>query len=215
MNIYKLLEIPLVYRVSQFVLAPGMDRIVTGRLARMFAAIPRPERVLDVGCGPSSWLWKLGMKPIGLDLCHAYTVRFGSNGSRAVTASCTSMPFAAGFFDVVFSYGLLHHLPEQLAREAVGEILRVTRPNGHVILFDPVVPRTAAARPLAWVLCKLDRGRFIRPQREYETRILSRPEWKIERFTHSYLGTEGLLSLLTKDWTGLDGPAGTGRPAHG
>ena len=204
MNIHKILEIPLVYRVSQFVLAPGMDRIVTARLARMFARLPRPERVLDVGCGPSSWLWKLGMKPIGLDLCHSYTVRFRANGSYSVNASAVNLPFPANYFDVVFSYGLLHHLPEQLARETVGEILRVTRPNGHVILFDPVVPRVAALRPLAWALCKMDRGRFIRPQGDYETSVLSRPEWKIERFTHSYLGTEGVLSLLAKDSTGYD-----------
>jgi SAM-dependent methyltransferase len=199
MSIYDLLETPLVYRISQFVLAPGMDRIVTARLARMFVGIPHPEKVLDVGCGPASWLWKLGLKPIGLDLCHAYTIRFRGNGSRAVTASCASLPFPAGFFDVVFSYGLLHHLPEQMARETVGEILRVTRPNGHVILFDPVLPRIAAARPIAWALCKLDRGRFIRPQHDYETRVLSGAEWKIERFAHSYLGTEGLLSFATKD----------------
>jgi SAM-dependent methyltransferase len=198
MNIYKVLEMPLAYRLSQFVLAPGMDRIVTARLARMFAEIPRPDRVLDVGCGPSSWLWKLEMKPIGLDLCHAYTTRFRANGSNAVTASSVSLPFPANTFDVVFSCHLLHHLSEQLAQETVGEILRVTRPYGHVNLFDPVVPRVAAARPLAWALCKLDRGRFIRPQHEYETRVLGRPEWRIERFTHSYLGTKGLLSLLTK-----------------
>lgn len=202
MNPHKILEIPSVYRLSQSIFAPGMERIVTERLARMFATIPRPERILDVGCGPSSWLWKLGMKPIGLDLCHAYVAKFRTNGSRAVTASCASMPFPADFFDVVFSYGLLHHLPEQLARETVCEILRVTRPNGHVILFDPVVPRTAAKRPFGWALCKLDRGRFIRSQGEYESRVLSWPEWQIQRFTHSYWGAEGLLSLLTKDRLG-------------
>ena len=148
------------------------------------------------------------MKPVGLDICHAYTARCRAKGSRAVTASAVSLPFPSDFFDVVFSYSLLHHLPDQAARETVREILRVTRPNGHVILFDPVVPRIAAVRPLAWALCRLDRGRFIRPQHEYETRVLGRTEWKIERFTHSYLGTEGLLSLLAKDWTGLDGPVG-------
>jgi SAM-dependent methyltransferase len=202
MSIYAVLEKPLVYRVSQAVLAPGMDRIVTGRLSRIFAQIPNASRVLDVGCGPSSWLWKLGMQPIGLDLCHAYTTRFQSNGGRAVTASCTNIPFPEDTFDVVFSYALLHHLPEPMAQQTVAEILRVTRPNGKVILFDPVVPKIAALRPLAWALCKLDRGRFIRPQHEYETQVLGGSDWKIERFMHSYLGTEGVLSLGTKAGTG-------------
>jgi SAM-dependent methyltransferase len=209
MNIHRVLEIPFVYRVSQFVLAPGMDRIVAARLSRIFATIPRPLRVLDVGCGPSSWLWKLGIKPIGLDLCHAYTERFRAKENDAVTASAVSLPFLAGSFDLVFSYALLHHLPEPLAQQAVEEILRVTRPKGHVILFDPVMPRITALRPLAWALCKLDRGRYIRPQREYENLVLNRPGWKIERFTHSYLGTEGLFSILAKDWAGYEMPEKT------
>ena len=73
MNLYRILEIPLVYRTAQFVLAPGMDRIVTDLLSRTLARIPTPTTILDVGCGPSSWLWKFGMKPVGLDLCHAYS----------------------------------------------------------------------------------------------------------------------------------------------
>ena len=198
MNLYAILENPSVYRASQVLLAPGMNRIVTQRLSRVFEMIPRPERVLDVGCGPASWLWKLGMKPVGLDLCHAYTTRYRTNGRHAVTASAFELPFPDGFFDVVFSYSLLHHLPEQAAQQTVAEILRVTRKKGHVILFDPVVPKIPVLRPVAWALCRLDRGRFIRRQKEYESRILKGAEWKIERFTHSYLGTEGLLSLQIK-----------------
>ncbi|HTA43182.1 MAG TPA: class I SAM-dependent methyltransferase [Bryobacteraceae bacterium] len=199
MNFHAILENPSVYRASQVLLAPGMTRIVTRRLARIFEMIPRPERVLDVGCGPDSWLWKLGMKPVGLDVCHPYTTRYRAAGSDAVTASSFHLPFPDGFFDVVFSYSLLHHLPEQSARRTVEEILRVTRTKGHVILFDPVVPKIPSLRPVAWALCRLDRGRFIRCQQEYESRILKGTEWKIERFTHSYLGTEGLLSLQVKN----------------
>lgn len=198
MNLYRVLEMPLVYRASQFVFAPGMDRIVTELLSRTFARIPTPATVLDVGCGPSSWLSKLGIKPVGLDLCHAYTKRFRDAGNLSVTASAAILPFSADSFDLVFSYGLLHHLPETMARKTIGEVIRVTRVGGHVVVFDPVLPRAAWKRPQAWALCKLDRGEFIRSQEVYESCILRTPEWKTLRFKHSYLGTEGVLSLIQK-----------------
>jgi SAM-dependent methyltransferase len=199
MSLYRILEMPAVYRTSQLVLAPGMERIVSELLSRTFVEIPKPAAVLDVGCGPSSWLWKFGMKPLGLDLCHAYTKKFRDAGYLSVTGSATCLPFPSDSFDLVFSYGLLHHLPEAMARETVREIIRTTRAGGHAVIFDPMLPKAAWRRPHAWALCKLDRGRFVRQQDKYESTILSSKEWKTSRFAHSYLGTEGLLSVLQKN----------------
>ncbi len=199
MNVYGVLEIPWVYRVSQAVLAPGGARIIAQHLSRTFAHVPTPATVLDVGCGPTSWLWKFGMKPLGLDLCRAYTKEFRDAGNLSVTASAAVLPFPADSFDLVFSASLLHHLPDSVARETVAEIVRVTRPGGQAVLFDPVLPKAAWRRPQAWALCKLDRGRFIRSQGDYESCILRARERKTFRFTHTYLGAEGVLTLLQKD----------------
>jgi SAM-dependent methyltransferase len=197
-NAYRVLEIPLVYRTAQAVLAPGMDRIVSDRLSRTLARIPAPATVLDVGCGPSSWLWKFDIRPVGLDMCHRYTKTFRRAGNVSLTGSAAVLPFSQDSFDLVFSFALLHHLSDALARQTIGEIVRVTRAGGHVILFDPMLPKAAWKRPHAWALCKLDRGRFIRSQDDYESSILKAPQWKTFRFTHSYLGTEGVLSVLQK-----------------
>ena len=198
MNIYRVLEIPLVYRVSQAILAPGNVGIISEQLSRTFAQMPRPSKILDVGCGPSSFLWNFGMKPVGLDVCHAYTKKFRDAGNLSVTASATVLPFPADSFDLVFSMSLLHHLPDAMARDTVGEIVRITRPGGKAVLFDPVLPKAAWRRPQAWALCKLDRGRFIRSQGDYESRVLDAREYQTIRFTHTYLGAEGLLTLLPK-----------------
>ena len=198
MKLYRILEIPFIYRTAQFVLAPGMDRIVTELLSRAFAGIPPPAATLDVGCGPVSWLWRFGMRPLGLDLCHAYAKKFRDAGNQSITASAATLPFRDSSFDLVFSFGLLHHLPEPIARETVSEIIRVTRGGGHIVLFDPVLPKSVWWRPQAWALCKLDRGKFIRQQGNYESYILGTPEWKTLRFTHSHVGTEGVLSVLKK-----------------
>jgi SAM-dependent methyltransferase len=198
MNIYRVLEIPLVYRMSQAVLAPGGARIITEHLSRTFAQVPTPVTVLDVGCGPSSFLWNFGMKPVGLDHFHTYAKKFRDGGNLSVTASAAVLPFLADSFDLVFSSSLLHHLPDAMARETVGEIVRVTRPGGQAVLFDPVLPKAAWRRPQAWALCKLDRGKFIRSQDDYESCVLGAREYKIFRFTHTYLGAEGVLTLLRK-----------------
>jgi len=198
MNIYRVLEIPFVYRISQAVLAPGNVRIISRHLSQIFAQMPTPATVLDVGCGPSSFLWNFGMKPVGLDVCDAYTKKFRDAGNLSVTASAAVLPFPADFFDLVFSMSLLHHLPDAMARETVGEIVRITRPEGRAVLFDPVLPKSAWRRPQAWALCKLDRGRFIRSQRDYQSRVLGAREYKSTRVTHTFLGAEGLLTVLLK-----------------
>jgi SAM-dependent methyltransferase len=199
MSFHQLLEFPAIYRAAQVLLAPGMDHILTNQIQRVMTSIQAPEGTLDVGCGPSSWLWKLGVQPIGLDLSHAYAARFRAAGGNCVTASAAEIPFPTGSFDAVFSVALLHHLPDDVARQTVQEIVRVTRVDGHVLLFDPVLPKTTWTRPLAWTLCKLDRGRFIRPESVLRQAILGPAPWRVQRITHSYLGTEGLLCLLKKE----------------
>ena len=199
MSLYRLLENPAVYRASQTVLAPGMDAILTRELGKMVAGIPSDAKALDVGCGPVSWLWKFGMKPAGLDILHSYTTRFLARGGSCVTASAAAIPFASDSFDLVFSYALLHHLPDELAQQTVGEMIRVVKPKGSVIIFDPVLPRAAWRRPIAWALCKLDRGHFIRPQPVLEAKILGGSgRANTRRVTHSYLGKEGVLCRLKK-----------------
>jgi len=198
MNIYRVLEIPLIYRFSQTVLAPGNVHIISEHLSRTLAQMPEAAAILDVGCGPFSFLWSFGMKPVGLDTCHACTKKFRDADNLSVTASAAALPFPADCFDLVFSMSLLHHLPDAMAHETVGEIVRITRPGGKAVLFDPVLPRAAWRRPQAWALCKLDRGRFIRSQGDYESCVLGARDYKTFRFTHTYLGAEGLLTLLPK-----------------
>jgi ubiquinone/menaquinone biosynthesis C-methylase UbiE len=100
MRVYELLEIPQYLPNGPDRLSAGLDRIVTSQLAKLCAGLPRPERVLDVGCGPASCLWKLDMKPIGLDLCDQYTRRFHEMGDACVTGSAARLPFASDSFDL-------------------------------------------------------------------------------------------------------------------
>lgn len=198
MSIYQVLEMPVIYKAAQAVLAPGMKQIVTERLREATADIPTSAFILDVGCGPRSWLSYLGRQPVGLDLCHPYTVKYRAAGGICVTASASQIPFAAESFDAVVSVSLLHHLPEEVARDTVAEMVRVTRRGGKVVVFDPVLPKSAITRPLPYALCKLDRGAHIRKEDTQRSRILAPFDWDVHRITHSYIGTEGVICTLRK-----------------
>lgn len=55
-NIFRVLDLPRIYRLSQVVLAPGAQRAITRKLGEYTTLFPAAHRILDVGCGPSSWL---------------------------------------------------------------------------------------------------------------------------------------------------------------
>lgn len=179
------------YRLSQRVLAPGAAR----RLARLLAADQPPGRSLDVGCGPASWLWRAGIEPYGVDLCPDFVQAFRRRGPGAVVASATALPFADGAFDHVWSVGLLHHLSDADARSSLGEMTRVTRPGGRVVVLDAVAPSHPWRRPIAWLLRRFDHGVHVRSQQTL-TALLDEHRWRTERVTYSYTGLEGLLCRM-------------------
>jgi SAM-dependent methyltransferase len=47
------------------------------------------------------------------------------------------LPFDANYFDVVTCFGVLHHIPN--VTSCLKELFRVTSPNGHVLLREPIV----------------------------------------------------------------------------
>jgi SAM-dependent methyltransferase len=190
-----LLEIPFLYSLSQALLAPGAKKAVMRKVGGILKKVPAGKCLLDVGCGPSSLLWSFGLHPIGLDISRAYVSEYGSRSEKAVNASADNLPFISGYFDGVWSFGLLHHLPDESARRCIAEMLRVCCNEGYVVIFDGVLPENAWLRPVAWVIRKLDRGSFLRRQSDLERLLVNRDDWKCERLTYSYNGLEGLFCV--------------------
>ncbi|OGQ98923.1 MAG: hypothetical protein A2505_03285 [Deltaproteobacteria bacterium RIFOXYD12_FULL_55_16] len=196
--LYKLLEHPLCYRLSQLVFAPGADSLLTKQLRKTAQTLGLSGPVLDVGCGPASWLWKVSGHPVGLDLSFSYSLAFKESGEIALTGSATALPFANNSFVGVWSIGLLHHLPEKAARQAMQEMLRVCQKGGYVAVFDAVLPVAPWQRPVAYLVRKLDRGRFMRKQAELVSLLPERTDWEINRFTYTLNGLEMLCCLCRK-----------------
>jgi SAM-dependent methyltransferase len=98
--------------------------------------------VLDVGCGMATdglQFARAGARYTGVDfsprVVSLASQRFELEGCQGgfVQASASDLPFADDSFDLVFSHGVIHHLPA--TREAVEEFRRVLRPGGLAIVM--------------------------------------------------------------------------------
>ena len=63
----------------------------------------------------------------------------GITNVQFLEADSTGLPFEDSSFDVVLSFGVLHHIDKWL--DAISEIKRVLRPGGYFIYADLIYPR--------------------------------------------------------------------------
>ena len=197
-SIYKLLNRPILYKIAQFVFAPGALTMILYLIRKYLRFLPAAERILDVACGPASLLFRAGVRPIGTDISMTYLREYSMTEPKAVLSSADALPFAGGCIHGVWSIGLLHHLPDAQAGKAIEECVRVCGQNGYVVILDAVLPRSLWTRPLAALIRKLDRGKYMRVQKELEALFPDREKWKLERCTYSLTGLEMLACVYLK-----------------
>jgi len=99
--------------------------------------------VLEIGLGEGSdseQLIRRGARWTGLDLTSESVERVGARLSLRELpytdlrqGSVLDLPFADDSFDLVFSHGVLHHVPE--IRQAAAELHRVLRPGGELVIM--------------------------------------------------------------------------------
>ncbi len=101
------------------------------------------KRVLEIGLGEGSeseQLIRRGARWTGVDLTEASVDRVQTRLALRNLAyddlrqgSVLDLPFADNSFDLVFSHGVLHHVPE--IKRAQNEICRVIRPDGELVIM--------------------------------------------------------------------------------
>lgn len=142
---------------ARYVLEPEILRVAD------FAS-GRGKRVLEIGVGMGAdfvrWV-RAGADAAGIDLTHrAVTLTRARLADEGLTgdvrqADAEQLPFEEGTFDIVWSWGVLHHTPD--ADRALVEATRVLRPGGRYVVM--VYHRRSWLAAAAWVRWGLLRGR--------------------------------------------------------
>ena len=97
---------------------------------------------LDVGCGTGVLAARLaaaGYVMAGVDPSEGMleVLRARAPEVNAIRASGTSLPFGDDTFDVVLSVAVMHHIAAaDDVRRTLFEMVRVTKPGGHVLVWD-------------------------------------------------------------------------------
>ena len=110
------------------------------------------DRVLDVGCGPGSFLHilaeeKPGIQGLGVDIASRqidYAREFFGRSLpssriefRTLDATGFELPFESGTFDVVTSVEVIEHIHPFLAAQCLREARRVLKPDGRLLVTTP------------------------------------------------------------------------------
>jgi SAM-dependent methyltransferase len=107
------------------------------------------KRILDIGCGPRGSLeWAdMAAERVGLDpLVDSYR-ELGIDEHRMTYAHAPAeqIPFPDGHFDVVTAFNSLDHVDD--LDQAIGEITRVTRPGGLLLMIAEVNHKPTISEP--------------------------------------------------------------------
>jgi pseudaminic acid biosynthesis-associated methylase len=93
---------------------------------RFLGDLPRDMKILEVGCGTGTnlnLLDKMGFENLfGIDVQDC-----GGHGFGFAIGDARDIPFHDGAFDLVFTSGLLIHIPPADLRKVMDEIVRVTK----------------------------------------------------------------------------------------
>jgi SAM-dependent methyltransferase len=134
---------------------------------------PGRMRGLDVGCGGGlshPHLSSLGRLE-GVDVSAAMIARARERNPevRYHVGDGARLPLDDGAFDVTFTACVLHHVPPTQRGDFVGELGRVTRPGGLVVVFEhnPLNPLTR----LAVSRCEFDEDAILLGRRETSRRL--------------------------------------------
>jgi len=123
------------------------------------------KKLLEVGVGAGTdflqWV-RGGAEAYGVDLTEEAIAHvehrlglYGLTAKEFRVADCENLPYSDNFFDVVYSWGVIHHTPD--TPKAMREIYRVLKPGGNAKVM--IYHRHSVLTYLFWVKHALLKGK--------------------------------------------------------
>lgn len=119
-----------------------MERIQKATLRRLLEGIDlRGRSVLELGCGVARWapfFLERGAHYQGCDIASPMleAARRRAPESRFRLSSSSAIPAPGSRFDLTASITVLHHNETTTKRALAAELIRVTRPGGHILVLE-------------------------------------------------------------------------------
>ena len=134
-----------------------------------FANAHKGSTVLDVATGTGQQAFafaKRGYDVIGVDLTESMLEIARKDNKRGFvkfeTADATHLRFEENSFDVSCISFALHDMPPNVREKVLQEMMRVTRPNGVIVIVDYDLPRNKIGKALIYRLITLYEGEYYK-----------------------------------------------------
>lgn len=161
----RLLDLPFFYNLFNKVLGKGGNGVL---FSNNYLDDVRGKKILDLGCGTADILDNLQGESlyVGIDYNREYIIEDNEKYKDRQTAKfhCIDLNTYSEKeeqkFDIVLMAGVMHHISDEDVRAALKDIKRILLPGGYFVSYDPCF--TTKMNPLAKIICKLDRGKYVR-----------------------------------------------------
>lgn len=141
-------------------------------LNEAFKEAPNAKSILEVGFGkedilnslhhifPTAKIYGIDPQPKSISLAQR---KYNHHKSIEVTKSpVETLPYPAGTIDLVITNMSFHHWTNK--KKGLAEIARILRPEGVLILGDPLSTGIISNRFIHWLAEKTDGGKFTKPE---------------------------------------------------
>ena len=139
------------------------------------------KNILEIGCSTGNLARAIidmnGNSYCGIDISKKYIERAKKNSPKGkfMQMDAGKLEFKNELFDIVMINSVLHHIDDNLGKNCLKEAYRVLKNDGKVLITEPFIDHNSF---VSTILCKLDRGKYIRNPEEYKIFF---KDFKIER----------------------------------